>query len=233
MSLLSAAIMAVALPSAAAAPAQPQDQGSPSISDSSAGGGPTPGNAKAAHPDTDQAIVVTGVRRAAGDVLGGVSIVDKEQLQHDIRPSIGDTLASLPGVTASSFGPTASRPILRGLQGERVRILVDGIGSLDLSSSDPDHAVAINPLTAERIEVLRGPSALLFGSSAIGGGPAAAIITASDAAAAAHLGGGVVNPYAGEGNPGDPGYVSPEAKEAANAFFFRTPGAIVSYLLFK
>jgi iron complex outermembrane receptor protein len=130
---------------------------------------PVPGDAKAAHPDTDQAIVITGVKRSAADVLGGVSVVDEEQLTHDVRPSIGETLAKQPGVSASSFGPTASRPILRGLQGERVRILVDGIGSLDLSSSDPDHAVAINPLTAERIEVLRGPSALLFGSSAIGG----------------------------------------------------------------
>ena len=130
---------------------------------------PTPGDAAKAHPDTDQAIVVTGVKRTAGDILGGVSIVDKEQLQHDVRPSIGETLASQPGVTASSFGPTASRPILRGLQGERVRILTDGIGTLDLSASDPDHQVTINPLTAERIEVLRGPSALLFGSSAIGG----------------------------------------------------------------
>ena len=148
----------------------------PMATDSSAGGGrdassadPTPGSAKQAHPDADQAIIVTGVRRAAGDVLGGVSVIDKEQLQHDVRPSIGETLAGQPGVTASSFGPTASRPILRGLQGERVRILSDGIGTLDLSSSDPDHQVTINPLTAERIEVLRGPSALLFGSSAIGG----------------------------------------------------------------
>jgi iron complex outermembrane receptor protein len=130
---------------------------------------PTPGDAAKAHPDQNQAIIVTGVKRAAGDVLGGVSVLDKEQLLHDTRPSIGETLAGQPGVTASSFGPTASRPILRGLQGERVRVLVDGIGSLDLSSSDPDHAVPINPLTAERIEVLRGPSALLFGSSAIGG----------------------------------------------------------------
>jgi iron complex outermembrane receptor protein len=130
---------------------------------------PVPGDAKAAHPDADQAIVITGVRRSAGDILGGVSVVDKELLQHEARPSIGETLASQPGVTASSFGPTASRPILRGLSGERVRILVDGIGTLDLSSSDPDHQVTINPLTAERIEVLRGPSALLFGSSAIGG----------------------------------------------------------------
>jgi iron complex outermembrane receptor protein len=144
------------------------------VADTETGGGSdtapaTPGDARKAHPDTDQAIVVTGVRRAAGDVLGGVSVLDKEQLLHDTRPSIGETLQSQPGVTASSFGPTASRPILRGLQGERVRVLVDGIGSLDLSSSDPDHAVPINPLTAERIEVLRGPSALLFGSSAIGG----------------------------------------------------------------
>ena len=130
---------------------------------------PAPGDAKAAHPDTDQSIVITGIRRPAGDVLGGVSVVDKEMLQHDVRPSLGETLQSQPGVSSSSFGPTASRPILRGLSGERVRILVDGIGTLDLSSSDPDHQVTINPLTAERIEVLRGPSALLFGSSAIGG----------------------------------------------------------------
>lgn len=132
-------------------------------------GQPTPGDAKKAHPDKEHTIVVTGVRRQEGDVLGGVSVIDREELTREARTSIGETLQSQPGVTASSFGPTASRPILRGLQGERVRILVDGIGSLDLSSSDPDHAVAINPLTAQRIEVLRGPSALLFGSSAIGG----------------------------------------------------------------
>jgi iron complex outermembrane receptor protein len=127
------------------------------------------GSAEQAHPDSDQEIIVTGVRRQAGDVLGGVSVVDESKLTREVRPSIGETLASQPGVSSSSFGPTSSRPILRGLSGERVRILVDGIGSLDLSASDPDHAVSINPITAERIEVLRGPSALLFGSSAIGG----------------------------------------------------------------
>ena len=59
--------------------------------------------------------------------------------------------------------------MLRGFQGERVRVLTDGIGSLDASNTSVDHAVAINPLTADRIEVLRGPAALLFGSAAIGG----------------------------------------------------------------
>ena len=153
----------------AAAPGKTASGDSAASSGDSAEAPPVPGDAAQAHPDTDQAIVVTGVKRPAGDILGGVSVVDKEVLQHDVRPSLGETLASQPGVTASSFGPTASRPILRGLSGERVRILVDGIGTLDLSSSDPDHQVTINPLTAERIEVLRGPSALLFGSSAIGG----------------------------------------------------------------
>ena len=171
--LSTAAALALFSTSARAADAAPTNSavgaGSDTSSSTTADEAPTPGDAKAAHPDTDQAIVVTGVRRSAGDVLGGVTVLDEEKLTHDVRTSIGETLASQPGVSSSSFGPTASRPILRGLSGERVRVLVDGIGSLDLSSSDPDHAVAINPLTADRIEVLRGPSALLFGSSAIGG----------------------------------------------------------------
>jgi iron complex outermembrane recepter protein len=122
-----------------------------------------------AHHDDTGVIVVTGVRRKMGDVLGGISVLTGEELVQDVRPSIGETLAKQPGVSASSFGPTASRPILRGLSGDRIRVLTDGIGSFDVSASSPDHAVAINPLTAERIEVLRGPSALMFGSSAIGG----------------------------------------------------------------
>ena len=130
---------------------------------------PTPGNAAKAHPDEDQAIVITGTRRPAGDVLGNVSVVDTDELAHDLKPSLGDTLADMPGVSSTSFGPSASRPILRGEQGERAPVLIDGISSLDLSATDPDHAVTINPLTAERIEVLHGPGALLYSSSVIGG----------------------------------------------------------------
>jgi iron complex outermembrane receptor protein len=131
---------------------------------------PRPGSAAEAHPAQDEGdIVVTGVRRQESDVLGGISVLDQAELTREVRPSIGETLARQPGVSATSFGPTASAPVLRGLSGDRVRVLTDGIGTLDLSGSGPDHAIAINPITAERIEVLRGPSALLFGSSAIGG----------------------------------------------------------------
>ena len=128
-----------------------------------------PADPRHARSHDDETIVVTGVRRDLDDVLGGVSVVEGAELANAIRPSIGETLAKQPGVSATSFGPAASRPILRGLSGDRIRILTDGIGSLDLSSSSVDHAVAINPLTADRIDILRGPSALLFGSSAIGG----------------------------------------------------------------
>ena len=115
-------------------------------------------------------IVVTAlIPRKQGDILSGTSVLTGDRLTRDLRPSIGETLARQPGVSATSFGPNASRPILRGFQGERVRILTDGIGSFDVSNTSVDHAVAINPLTADRIEVLRGPAALLYGSSAIGG----------------------------------------------------------------
>ena len=130
---------------------------------------PEPGSAAQAHEQQGEQLVVTGVRRKASDALGGVTVLDEAKLTREVRTSIGETLARQPGVSATSFGPTASAPVLRGLTGDRVRVLTDGIGTLDLSGSGPDHAISINPVTAERIEVLRGPAALLFGSSAIGG----------------------------------------------------------------
>ncbi len=114
-------------------------------------------------------IITAPVTRSERDVLQGTSVLTGEQLTRDLRPTIGETLAKLPGVSATSFGPSASRPVLRGFQGERIRVLTDGIGSIDVSNTSVDHAVVIDPLLAERVEVLRGPSALLFGSSAVGG----------------------------------------------------------------
>jgi iron complex outermembrane receptor protein len=114
-------------------------------------------------------IVITGRFVRNLDILAGTSVLSGTDLVRDIRGQIGDTLAKLPGVSATSFSPGASRPVLRGFQGERVRVLTDGIGSIDVSNTSADHAVTIDPLTSERIEVLHGPAVLLYGSQAIGG----------------------------------------------------------------
>ncbi len=125
------------------------------------------------HGDHDVAegeIVVSGLLvRNQSDILAGTSVLTAEELTRELKPTIGETLSHQAGVSATSFGPNASRPVLRGFQGERVRVLSDGIGSFDVSNTSVDHAVVINPLTADRIEVLRGPASLLYGSSAIGG----------------------------------------------------------------
>lgn len=119
--------------------------------------------------DSSDIIVTAPIHQSRMDVLSGTSVLTGAELTSALRPTIGETIEHIPGVSTTAFGPNASRPILRGLQGERVRVLTDGIGSIDVSNTSVDHAVVINPLLAERIEVLRGPSALLYGSAAIGG----------------------------------------------------------------
>lgn len=115
-------------------------------------------------------IVVTGTRlRPRFTAPGSGAILGGEDLAREIRPTLGETLARLPGISSTAFGPGVSRPVLRGFQGERTRLLVDGIQSLDVSNTSPDHAVAINPLVADRIEVLRGTNALLYASGTVGG----------------------------------------------------------------
>jgi iron complex outermembrane recepter protein len=114
-------------------------------------------------------IVVTAPYGKRLDILAGTSAITGETLATDARGQIGDTLTQLPGVSATSFSPGASRPVLRGFQGGRVAVLTDGIGNIDASNTSADHAVTIESLTADRIEVLRGPAVLLYGGQAVGG----------------------------------------------------------------
>ncbi len=117
----------------------------------------------------DKEIVVTAPYLERLDILSGTSALSGEKLAAETQGQIGDMLTSLPGVSATSFGPGASRPVLRGFQGNRVAVLTDGIGNIDASNTSADHAVTIDALTTERIEVLRGPAVLLFGGQAVGG----------------------------------------------------------------
>jgi iron complex outermembrane receptor protein len=125
-------------------------------------------------PQTDdfhgtEEIVVTAPYVERLDILSGTSAVTGDVLAQKTRAQLGDILSSLPGVSATSFSPGASRPVLRGYQGNRVAVLTDGIGNIDASNTSADHAVTIDTLTVERIEVLRGPAVLLFGGQAVGG----------------------------------------------------------------
>ena len=97
------------------------------------------------------------------NVLQGRGLLLKQQ------PTLGATLEQEVGVSATNFGPNASRPIIRGLGGFDIRLLNNGIGLLDASSASPDHAVAVSPFAVERIEVVRGPAAVMYGGGAIGG----------------------------------------------------------------
>jgi iron complex outermembrane receptor protein len=97
------------------------------------------------------------------------SVLEGDDLTLQQKGSLGETLNKQPGVSSSYFGPGASRPIIRGLDGDRIRILRNGVGALDASSLSYDHAVPLDPVNVERIEIVRGPAALLYGGSAIGG----------------------------------------------------------------
>ncbi len=107
--------------------------------------------------------------KSAFDLAQGASLLEADTLHRSVQSTLGETLSSVPGVNATYYGPGASRPIIRGLGGDRVRMLDNGVGSLDASNVSPDHNVSIEPLLVDRIEVLRGPATLLYGSSAVGG----------------------------------------------------------------
>jgi len=96
-------------------------------------------------------------------------VLDGDRLEEQLQPTLGETLSNVPGVRSTYFGPAASRPVIRGLDGDRIRILQNGVNTVDASATSFDHAVSINTMSAERIEIVRGPATLLYGANAIGG----------------------------------------------------------------
>ena len=131
-------------------------------------------NAQVFTPDPDHdhdEVIVTGVLadRNIDEIITNVSVLDRGEIVSDLRSTLGDTLDREPGVATTFFGAGASRPVLRGLGAERVLVLTNGIGAIDVSAASPDHQSGADGIDAERIEILRGPSALAYGGQAIGG----------------------------------------------------------------
>ncbi len=121
--------------------------------------------------DGDQTIVVTATALddAPGEALQGVTTLDRDDIIANLGSGLGETLDSQPGVASTFFGRGASRPIIRGLGEDRIRVLSNGTAQIDASSVSPDHAVASEGLEAQTIEVLRGSAALAYGGNAVGG----------------------------------------------------------------
>ncbi|MDH3627403.1 MAG: TonB-dependent receptor [Acidobacteriota bacterium] len=116
-------------------------------------------------------IVVSATRsgRGSSELVQPVTVLDKVELAGKMQSTIGETLAQEPGMSQTFFGSGASRPVIRGQSSSRVRVLEGGLGVGDASATSPDHAVASDALVADQIEILRGPSTLLYGSTAVGG----------------------------------------------------------------
>ena len=112
----------------------------------------------------------SGIQPVAAETFVPTTVVTQQELTRSPGTTIGDVLFEKPGVTATTFAPgSASRPVIRGLDNNRVRIQENGVNSMDMSTLGEDHAVPIDPLSASQIEVIRGPATLRYGSTAIGG----------------------------------------------------------------
>ncbi|MGQ0532051.1 MAG: TonB-dependent receptor [Caulobacteraceae bacterium] len=130
----------------------------------------TPTVAAAQQTVEESEIIVTAPLEGSRiESLQGAEVLNRDDIVEQLNNGLGDTLDATPGVASTFFGAGASRPIIRGLGEDRVRVLQNGIGAIDASTASPDHAVTSDGLDAERIEILRGAAALAYGGNAIGG----------------------------------------------------------------
>jgi len=128
-------------------------------------------NALVASPLALERVVVSTspLARPLGEVSQPVSLLEGRRLAQQQSTTLGELLSGEPGVASTYFGPGASRPIVRGIGGDRLKVLENHIGTIDAAATSPDHAVSLDPLLVERVEIVRGPAALLYGGSAVGG----------------------------------------------------------------
>lgn len=127
-------------------------------------------SASYAQHQVDEEIVVSApFQKSSVDSTLPINLLSGEALARQIANSLGESLKRQPGVHSGSFGAGVSTPIIRGQSGNRVQILQNSVTTLDASDVSPDHATGLEPLIAERIEIIRGPATLLFGNGAIGG----------------------------------------------------------------
>ena len=144
--------LALALPSALLAQEPPQDPHRQDV-----------------HQLDSVVVTASPLHQTAEELVRPVEVLAGEKLDEAKTNTLGQTLERTPGIQSSSFGPGVGRPIIRGLEGARVQVVSDGMGSGDVSTLSADHAVSIEPFLADRIEVMKGPATLLYGSGAIGG----------------------------------------------------------------
>ncbi|MES2568712.1 MAG: TonB-dependent receptor [Verrucomicrobiota bacterium] len=134
-------------------------------------------DSQAAAPPAETGNMMLGEMVATASPLGGtlfeqaqpVNVLTGERLRFRLEPTIGETINKEPGVSSTGFAPGASRPVIRGLADDRVRTLQNGVNTQDISNVSPDHAITIDPLTIETVEVVRGPATLLYGPNTVGG----------------------------------------------------------------
>ena len=114
-------------------------------------------------------VSASGLQLGANEMTTPTAVLEGDELVRRREATLGETLGNEPGITSSHFGAGAGRPIIRGMDGPRVKVLSDGAELHDASTISPDHAVVSEPMLATQIEVLRGPSALVYGNGAVGG----------------------------------------------------------------
>src|SRR5204863_2073656 len=114
-------------------------------------------------------VTASGSEQLTFEAIESVSSVDSSEIASRASAGLGDVLNNEAGVSKRSSGPGTSRPVIRGFDGDRVKIATDGVSVGSLASQSGDHSEPVDTLAVERIEVVKGPATLLYGSNAIGG----------------------------------------------------------------